>query len=246
MNNLTYIEEIRQYWNTRAEGYSQKSLDELETAEGAYWSGRLTRHLPQGERLTCMDMGCGPGMLGILLGKMGHHVTFFDYSEEMLAQAEQNAQGLSATFVRGDAQAPDFPDGTFDVIVSRNLVWNLEQPEEAYRQWLRMLKPGGRLIVFDGNHYLHQFQTTYAEIKHCPKYRDPHTKEYMKGVDPEVMARIARHLPLSCEERPAWDASFFLQQPLTSLLVEPHWQKFHGHGGKRKSIIQSFAIVAEK
>ena len=39
-----------------------------------------------------------------------------------------------------DAQNLDFPDQTFDAVVSRNLTWNLENPTRAYQEWLRVLK----------------------------------------------------------------------------------------------------------
>ena len=51
-----------------------------------------------------------------------------------------------------DAECPAFPDETFDVVVSRNLTWTLPHPERAYRQWLRILKPGGILLNYDAEH----------------------------------------------------------------------------------------------
>ena len=48
-----------------------------------------------------------------------------------------------------DAQKLDFEDNTFDVVISRNLTWNLEHPDVAYREWVRVLKVGGRLLNFD-------------------------------------------------------------------------------------------------
>ena len=48
-----------------------------------------------------------------------------------------------------DAENPDFPDGTFDVIVSRNLTWTLPDAEHAYQEWFRVLKPGGHLVILE-------------------------------------------------------------------------------------------------
>ena len=56
-------------------------------------------------------------------------------------------------FWRMDAQKLDFEDNTFDVVISRNLTWNLEHPDVAYREWVRVLKAGGRLLNFDANWY---------------------------------------------------------------------------------------------
>ena len=44
----------------------------------------------------------------------------------------------NAEFIRADAQRLPFADTSFDAVVSRNLVWNLENPEAAYKEWLRI------------------------------------------------------------------------------------------------------------
>ena len=41
----------------------------------------------------------------------------------------------------------------FDVVISRNLTWNLKDPKRAYEEWCRVLKPGGKLLNFDANWY---------------------------------------------------------------------------------------------
>ena len=45
----------------------------------------------------------------------------------------------------GDAQALDVESNSFDAIVTRNVTWNLPRPDLAYKEWLRVLKPGGVL-----------------------------------------------------------------------------------------------------
>ncbi len=233
---MTHLEEIKQYWDSRATGYSHKSVAELGSQDATYWNQQLKSHLPEGRSLACLDMGCGPGFLGILLGNLGHTVTFADYSPEMLKEAQTNAKGLDGHFVQCDAQNPHFPDNTFDVVVSRNVVWNLEQPELAYDQWLRILKPGGILLVFDGNHYLYQSDPNYAPPLE-PDGQDPHRPEVMAGVNPNIMAEIAQDLPLSPVQRPAWDMNFFLTRHVARLEVTPTWQ-----GAQ----IATFALVIEK
>ncbi len=232
---MTHLKEIQNYWDNRATGYSHKSVAELHSQDAIYWNEQLQQYLPEGDNLTCLDMGCGPGFLGILLGKLGHQVTFADYSPRMLEEAKVNAKG-QGTFIQCDAQNPQFPDNTFDVIVCRNLVWNLEQPETAYEQWLRILKPGGKLIVFDGNHYLYQTNGAYAPPME-EDGRDPHRPEVMEGVDPDVMAKIAQDLPLSPIPRPRWDMEFFLSRHVTQMAVTPHYQKGQ---------IASFALAIQK
>ena len=59
----------------------------------------------------------------------------------MLEKAKENAGELCRNihFQRMDAQKLEFADNTFDVVISRNLTWNLEHPDVAYREWVRVL-----------------------------------------------------------------------------------------------------------
>lgn len=245
---MEYLEGIKDYWDMRADGYSEKNRDELSCDEWKLWSERMERRLPEGKSLKCLDIGCGPVFLGIILAKKGHDVTLADYSEKMLQQAKDNAEfaKVSAEIKKEDAQNPNFEDNTFDVIVSRNLVWNLEKPDIAYDQWLRILKKGGKLIIFDGNHYLHKFNSEYMEEKKCLNYRDPHTKHYMRGGDPSIIDNIANNLPLSRAERPLWDMEYFLKKRVASINVETVWNDFIGQRGETKSVIRAFTICVEK
>lgn len=58
----------------------------------------------------------------------------------------------SAHFLVMNAMHLDFPDNSFDAIVTRNLTWTLPDVPLAYREWFRVLKPGGVLINFDANY----------------------------------------------------------------------------------------------
>ncbi|SPZ01220.1 methyltransferase [Proteus mirabilis] len=60
-----------------------------------------------------------------------------------------------------------FGDEQFDLVVSRNVTWNLKSPCEAYQEWFRVLKPGGSLINFDANWYLHLFDDEYWQGFSC-------------------------------------------------------------------------------
>ena len=106
-----------------------------------------------------LDVGTGPGFFAILLAEAGYQVTAIDYTEEMLKEAQQNACGLAECIVwkTGDAQALDVENNSFDAIVTRNVTWNLPRPDLAYKEWLRVLKPGGMLYNFDADWYGHLY-----------------------------------------------------------------------------------------
>lgn len=195
------LEQIRQYWNSRAEGYTLSNREELEDEHRIFlWeqqirralNGRICRHV--------LDVGCGPGFFSVLLARLGYEVTAVDYTENMLAEAWKNAvhYGVDIDFRRMDAQKLDFEDGIFDLVISRNVLWNLEQPEQAYREWLRVLKPNGTVMNFDGNFY---YYVTDAEYGDRTRWEHKH----MQGINANSIDRIGEHLPMARRLRPEWD-----------------------------------------
>ncbi len=98
-------------------------------------------------------MGTGAGFLALLFAEMGHKVTGIDLSEGMLERAKHNAQnmGLEIDFFHGDAENLPFEDGSFDLVTNKFLLWTLQQPACAVREWKRVLKPGGRIFAIDGD-----------------------------------------------------------------------------------------------
>lgn len=195
------LEQIRQYWNSRAEGYTLSNREELEDEHRIFlWeqqirralNGRICRHV--------LDVGCGPGFFSVLLARLGYEVTAVDYTENMLAEARKNAvhYGVDIDFRRMDAQKLDFEDGIFDLVISRNVLWNLEQPEQAYREWIRVLKPNGTVMSFDGNFY---YYVTDAEYGDRTRWEHKH----MQGINANSIDRIGEHLPMARRLRPEWD-----------------------------------------
>lgn len=195
------LEQIRQYWNSRAEGYTLSNREELEDEHRIFlWEQQIRRALNGRVCRHVLDVGCGPGFFSVLLARLGYEVTAVDYTENMLTEARKNAAhyGVDIDFRRMDAQKLDFEDGIFDLVISRNVLWNLEQPEQAYREWLRVLKPNGTLMNFDGNFY---YYVTDAEYGDRTRWEHKH----MQGINANSIDRIGEHLPMSRRLRPEWD-----------------------------------------
>lgn len=195
------LEQIRQYWNSRAEGYTLSNREELEDEHRIFlWEQQIRRALNGRVCRHVLDVGCGPGFFSVLLARLGYEVTAVDYTENMLAEARKNAvhYGVDIDFRRMDAQKLDFEDGIFDLVISRNVLWNLEQPEQAYREWLRVLKPNGTVMNFDGNFY---YYVTDAEYGDRTRWEHKH----MQGINANSIDRIGEHLPMARKLRPEWD-----------------------------------------
>jgi SAM-dependent methyltransferase len=74
-----------------------------------------------------------------------------DLSPAMVRRARAKAAGVPGTsFAVGDAAAPDLPAGSFDVVLSRHVLWALPDPAAGLRRWCDLLAPGGRLLLVEG------------------------------------------------------------------------------------------------
>lgn len=89
-----------------------------------------------------LDMCCGTGVSTAAAAARGADVTGFDFSSAMLAEARRRHPQLR--FEEGDAEALPYPDGVSDAVVSNFGIHHMPRPEEALRQALRVLRPGGR------------------------------------------------------------------------------------------------------
>ena len=207
--------EIYDYWTNRARGYSEYNQQEMADARRTMWRDKLLHLISEQfpnkkpEEIKILDVGTGPGFFAILLTEAGYQVTAVDYTEEMLKEAQQNAGGLAECIVwkRGDAQDLDVENNSFDVIVTRNVTWNLPNPAQAYKEWLRVLKPGGVLYNFDADWYGHLYneEKRNSYEKDRQQTEEQNVEDYYSGTDIEKMEAIARQVPLSRLERPKWD-----------------------------------------
>ena len=145
-------EKIERYWDWRSASYQLDHDKSLETARD--WEATLQDLVARFRSFSprALDVGTGPGQFAFYLARAGFDTTGIDLSPNMISAAHKKGRemGLAIDFRTGDAEALPFEDNTFDVVVSRNLLWTLPSPETAMREWHRVLKPGGRIIVSDG------------------------------------------------------------------------------------------------
>ena len=101
-----------------------------------------------------LDVGCGMGTdvfdLAERVGTSGQ-VTGVDVSASLIAEARKRAAGrkLPVTFAVGDAQALQFADGAFDAVRTERMLMHVPDADRALAEMARVLRPGGRLAVFD-------------------------------------------------------------------------------------------------
>ena len=141
------------------EGYNRYISSELDSFRKNAWKLQIGKHLNGRKGLEILDVGTGPGFFACILSEEGHHVTAIDSSEGMLEKARENAErlGVEPKYLQMDVNRLDFQDQTFDVVVMRNVTWTLEHPEKVYTEWKRLLKPGGKILIYDANWQLQFF-----------------------------------------------------------------------------------------
>lgn len=153
-SNHDLRDEIKAYWSARAETFdSQPGHEIFSDEERAAWHSLLRRHLGDGDGREALDLACGTAVVSHLLDDLGFRVTGMDWAEPMLerARAKAKARGRAIRFLMGDAENTMELDGSYDVITNRHLVWTLVDPLSAFREWHRLLRPGGRLLIVDGD-----------------------------------------------------------------------------------------------
>lgn len=215
--------QIENYWEGEAAQYSESVWTEINSFKRQAWTDLIEEHRPPGSPLAVLDIGTGPGFFAIVLSGMGHRVTAIDCTRNMLDEARGNTEkvGLMAKFLKMDSHLLSFADCSFDLLLCRNLTWTLHDPGAAYREWFRVLKPKGRLLIFDANWNLRQTDPAWQQ-----KYEEDQREAAKLGfhrrghVDQATGDRISRELFFSRTLRPQWDAGALLETGFQKLFIE--------------------------
>ena len=133
------------------------------------WSALLLPLMPA-PRTRVADLGCGTGSLSLLLVEAGHRVSGLDISPAMIDRARTKLAGHEADFTVGDAAVPPWPPATFDVVLTRHVLWAMDDPDAALTRWIDLLAPGGSLVLVEGRWWtgagLSAAQVTDVVLRH--------------------------------------------------------------------------------
>jgi SAM-dependent methyltransferase len=225
MDDYSAKQQTIEFWDARSRGYSISTRKELED-ETSVLRNIMRNQMGINKRLKVVDMGTGAGLAAITMARLGHDVTAVDASEKMLEEARQNAllAKVDINFVLGDVSSPPLLKHSFDLVVAKSIVWTLLDPMTAYSAWISLLKPGGSILIIDGNWYLDEFDEDFRKRRNYidMKYgvdNNLHAHANVDNVDLNIIRKLACNFPASRERRPAWDIGVLIGLGMSDIHV---------------------------
>jgi len=120
-----------------------------------------------------LDVGCGYGPASDLLSKVSRDVVAVDVSVSSLNEAHRFCKNAEISFVGNNAENLAFEDECFDIVIAFGVLEHVKNPESAVREFARVVKRGGYIIV-DFNPYYslpghHLYDYTILPVQFLPE-----------------------------------------------------------------------------
>jgi ubiquinone/menaquinone biosynthesis C-methylase UbiE len=167
-----------------------------------------------------LDVGTGKGRFAIPLARAVTKVTTVDISAEEQRYARLEAEYAGVTqkieFVLADARKLPWPAGTFDAVATWNVFHHLDDPERVFDEMLRVLKPGGKLVLADfsssGFRLMDEIHAAEGRSHPHPPSRFPYLRAQLRKGGYTVRRFEAHHeeLLVAVAQRQRRDASAVL------------------------------------
>jgi SAM-dependent methyltransferase len=144
--------DAERFWDSQAARFDEEADHGLRHPEvRASWRELLLSALPPPPARVA-DLGFGTGSIALLLAGEGYDVHGVDVSGAMVAAARAKLAEaeVPARLQQGDAAAPPWAAGCFDVVFARHVLWALPEPAAVLGRWTTLLRPGGRLVLVEG------------------------------------------------------------------------------------------------
>lgn len=125
----------------------------LSAGNDLLWRIATTRAVAPGPGERVLDLAAGTGTSSVALARSGARVVAADFSPGMIAEGRRRHGHLpNVEFVQADATDLPFADAEFDAATISFGLRNVNDPKKALREMLRVVRPGGRLVVCEFSH----------------------------------------------------------------------------------------------
>jgi demethylmenaquinone methyltransferase/2-methoxy-6-polyprenyl-1,4-benzoquinol methylase len=155
-------QQVAQMFDGVAKNYD-KANDLLSFGSARIWRKKVAKLVNSQQGQTILDLAAGTGSSSIVFLRDGVKVVAADFSEGMLEEGRKRHPELE--FVFADAANLPFADQEFDTVTISFGIRNVEKTEVALAEMLRVLKPGGKLVVCEfsriPNSFLHSLYRFY-------------------------------------------------------------------------------------
>ncbi|MBO6141347.1 MAG: class I SAM-dependent methyltransferase [Ruminococcus sp.] len=97
---------------------------------------------------TVLECACGTGAISVHLAPKCKRLIATDFSRQMLRQAQKKCEGFNnVSFKKADITSLKCRDNSFDAVVAGNVIHLLDEPYKALKEFERVCKRGGRIII---------------------------------------------------------------------------------------------------
>ena len=177
---MEHAQRIAQAFTLQAEAFEDPARNRVFTSDSRWVFDRL----PLRATDLVLDVAAGTGHAARQLAASARAVVALDATEAMLArgQAQAAAEGCdNVVFMRGDAAALPFLDGSFDVVASRFAVHHFQEPARVVAEMVRCTRPGGHVAVVDL--VAHADPAAGAEQNRLEALRDPSHAAFLPAIE---------------------------------------------------------------
>lgn len=171
----------------------------------------LLSRIPREARI--LEIGCAGGNIIVALQKNGFTQVYgIDIDPDAIATCKK--QGLFNVNAQA-GEATTFPNNAFDILIASDVLEHIENDRQALAEWMRILKPGGRLILF---------VPAFPFLWSAHDAASHHIRRYKK----QMLHELVRQEGFIIAKHSYWNASLFFPVLLIRLLgrVVPQSLKF--------------------
>lgn len=215
---------------------NKKELDEIYIPQAVYELAKfinfvVSKHNVMGCRV--LDLGCGYGLQSILVSEQENTVVAAEIDHERLSILRKLLRGMrsnlkvSPYYMRGEKL--EFQDGFFDIVYCSQVIHHMSSPRETVREAHRLLRKGGKIIIFDRDKRSLNSLLLYP-ISILPKLEK---NIYLKKRREIIQKCIAKHKLVLCgklvskitRKTKGWDKQQILKMFAKSGEMKNNWKR---------------------